>query len=155
MMLYLGSSSLVKLYVREPQSDQIKEWTEAAEIVATSRIAYTEVVSALDIRFKKTDLSAEDYERAVNAFHHDWEHIVRIDFDDREAGWFIKRYGLTRFGALHLSSAKLVITEYEKLRSASAKNGKTLPGLSLFFSSTDETLLRAATAEGLRVLPLV
>jgi uncharacterized protein len=153
MILYLGSSSLIALYAHEPQSDEIRSWVRVTEIVATCRIAYTEVISALDSRFRKGDISADDYERAVAAFNKDWEHLVTIDFDDREAGRFVKQYGLTRFGALHLSSARLIASEYEKLRRGRKGQGGSYLPLSLFFSSTDKTLVGAASAEGLKILP--
>jgi hypothetical protein len=99
-------------------------------------------------------VSVPDLERATDAFNRDWEYLVKIDFNDREAGRFVKQYGLTRFGALHLSSAKLILSEYEKQGSRRTKGGKSQSALNLLFSSSDEPLLRGARAEGLKILPL-
>ncbi len=154
MILYLGSSSLVKLYIEEPFSDVVADWVAVSEIVATCRVAYTEVMSALDIRFRKGDLVREDYDRALKGLAEDWPRIARVDFDDLEAGNLIGKYSLTRFGALHLSSAKLILHEYLQLQGVEGTNNDH-SGKTLFFSSTDLDLCTAAEAEGLRVLPLV
>ena len=116
MILYLGSSSLVKLYIEESFSDVVADWVRVSEIVATCRVAYTEVVPALDIRLRKGDLSREDYDRALKGLAEDWPRIAKVDFDDLEAGCLMVKYGLTLFGALHLSAAKLILNEYRQLQ---------------------------------------
>jgi uncharacterized protein len=153
MILYLGSSSLVKLYVEEPSSDVVADWVAASEIVATCRIAYTEVLSALDAHLRKGDLSREDYDKAMGRFTEDWQSFAKVDFDDFEAGSLISKYGLTRFGALHLSAAKLIFEEFRRLPVTEGTSGDHSK-MVLFFSSIDKDLCKAATAEGLKVLSL-
>jgi predicted nucleic acid-binding protein len=137
VILYLGSSSLVKLYVEEPSSDLVREWVKDAEIVATCRVAYTETISALDIRFRNGDLSKADYERVVKAFSKDWANFATVDFDEVDAGRLVKKHGLRRFDAMHLSAALLI---------------KRVRGdIALCFSSLDERLCKAAVSEGLKV----
>jgi predicted nucleic acid-binding protein len=138
MILYLGTSSLVKLYVEEKYSDVVREWVKEAEIVATCRVAYTEMISTLELRFKQNDLSQNGYDIIVKRFSQDWLNFAIVDFDEREAGLFVKKYGLNRFDAIHLSAAKLIKKEHHDI--------------SLSFSSTHENLCKAAAAEGLRVL---
>jgi predicted nucleic acid-binding protein len=138
VILYLGSSSLVKLYVQEPYSDLVREWVRQAEIVATCRVAYTETISALDTRFRVGDLSKHDYERIVKGFSKDWASFATVDFDEVDAGKFVKKHGLRRFDAMHLSAAILI----RRVR------GDTV----LRFSSLDERLCKAAVSEGLKVL---
>ncbi|HSB30165.1 MAG TPA: type II toxin-antitoxin system VapC family toxin [Candidatus Sulfobium mesophilum] len=138
MILYLGTSSLVKLYAEEPYSDVVREWVREAEIAATCRVAYTEIISALDIRFRGNDLTEREYEKFMKAFARDWINFAIVDFDDIEAGLLLKKYGLRRLDAMHLSAAKLI------------KKERT--GITLLFSSLDEKLCSAAAAEGLKVL---
>jgi predicted nucleic acid-binding protein len=137
VILFLGSSSLIKLYTEEPYSDIVREWVEQAEIVATCRVAYTEIVSAVDSRFKAGDMSRRDYELLTNGFTEDWVNLVVVDFDELETGRLIKKYGLRRLDAMHLSAAELI---------------KNQNDVSLYFSSFEKTLCKAAAAEGLRVL---
>lgn len=154
MILYLGSSSLVKLYFREPHSSTIMGWARAAEVVATCRIAYTEMISALDLRYKSKELTTNDYEAVVKKFSNDWAHFAKIDFDEYDAGLLVKKYGLKRFGAIHLSAAKLIKTEQKNLQPVFKTFRQDHADVSLFFSSVDEKLCRAASSEGLNVLPL-
>ena len=138
MILYLGTSSLVKLYVEEKYSDVVRDWVEKAEIVATCRVTYTEIISALELRIKQNDLSKSDYELIMKRFAQDWLNFAIIDFDEREAGSLVKKYGLTRFAAIHLSAAKLI-----------KKNNQDI---SVSFSSVDDKLRKAALTEGLKIL---
>lgn len=138
MILYLGTSSIVKLYIEEKNSDVVREWVKEAEIVATCRVAYTEMISALELRFKQKDLSKSEYDLIVKRFSQDWLNFAIVDFDELEAGFFVKKYGLTRFDVIHLSAAKLIKKEQNNI--------------SFSFSSADENLCKAATAEGLKVL---
>jgi len=138
MILYLGTSSLAKLYVKEINSDKVRDWVKNAEIVATCRVAYTEMISALELRVKQNDLSKNDYDLIMKSFSKDWLNFAIIDFDDREAGSLVKKYGLTRFAAIHLSAAKLIKKEHHDI--------------SVSFSSVDESLRKAALTEGLKTL---
>ena len=138
MILYLGTSSLAKLYVEEKYSDIVRDWAGKAEIVATCRVAYTEMISALELQVKRNDLSKSDYDQIMKRFSQDWLNFAIVDFDEREAGGLVKKYGLTRFAAIHLSAAKLIKKEHHDI--------------SVSFSSVDENLRKAALTEGLKVL---
>ncbi len=140
MILFLGTSSLVRLYFEEEYSRALRDWVREAEIVATSRVGYTETISAVETRLARRDLSQVDYNEFMKAFTRDWESYLIIDFNDIEAGRLVKNYGLRRFDAIHLSSAKLL--------------AGSDPNMLMFFSSADERLCRAAAGEGLKVLPL-
>lgn len=154
MILYLGTSSLIKLYLSEPHSELIRYWANVAEMLATCKIAFTEIMSAVDQRFKNGDLPKKDYDIFLKQFSEDWDHFVKLDFDDIEAASLVKKYGLTRFGAVHLSSANLIKKEHQKLLPSLKKSYGDQGELSLFFASSDEILRKAAAAEGLTVLPL-
>ncbi|MBI3592971.1 MAG: type II toxin-antitoxin system VapC family toxin [Nitrospirae bacterium] len=137
MIIYLDTSSLVKLYVEESRSSKVREWVEDAEIVATCRVAHPETISALDRRFRSGDLSKQEYDLLIGGFGRDWVNFVALDFDEIEAGRLVRKYGLRGFDAVHLSSAKIIKRDAD---------------VSLFFSSFDERLNKAAIAEGIEVL---
>ena len=140
MILYLGTSCLIKLYIEDAGSKTIRQWVGEAEIIATCRVAYTEAMSALAIRFNKGDLSEKDYNKLCEAFTRDWDHLSVVDFDDLEAGRLVKKYGLNRMAAIHLSAVKNI-----------QRAGNTIK---LAFSSIDDRLCKAAASEGLKVLSL-
>jgi predicted nucleic acid-binding protein len=139
VILYLDTSSLVKLYVEEMHSDNVREWLEEAELVATCRVAYPETMSALTRRFRSGDLSKNEYDELLQGFSDDWGSYVALDFDEIDAGSLVKRYGLRGFDAVHLSAARLFIKNVTE-------------SSHLVFSSFDTALNKAATEEGLTVL---
>ena len=138
MILYLDTSSLVKLYTLEAYAPLVKKWTEEAEIVATCRIAYPETMSAIKKRFRQGDLAEKQYEFVISKFAKEWGRFVAMDFDELEAGRLVKLYGLRGFDAVHLSAAKLLRDSQDDI--------------SLSFSSFDEKLNESASAEGFKVL---
>ena len=138
MILYLDTSSLVKLYVTESHSGLVRAWAEEAEIIATCRVAYPEMMSALNRRFKAGDLKKRDYDLLVKAFSGEWRRFAVIDFDEIAAGRLVAAYGLRGFDAVHLSAAG-------QLRSSG--NAPVVA-----FSSFDEKLNIAAAAEKFTVL---
>jgi predicted nucleic acid-binding protein len=140
VILYLGTSSLIKLYIEDADSGNVRTWVNEAEIVATCRVAYTEAVAALDIRFKKGDLQAKGYNLAYKVFTDDWPKFAVVDFDDLEAGRLVKKYGLRRLDAIHLSAAMSIRKEDSFIN--------------VSFSSASDRLCKAAAAEGINVLSL-
>jgi len=138
MILYLDTSSLVKLYVTEAWSGLVRSWAEEAEILATCRVAYPEMISALNRRFRTGDLTKSDYGLVVKTFTGEWRHFVVMDFDEMVAGRLAESYGLRGFDAVHLSAAMRLIAA-EKATAVA-------------FSSFDDKMNQAAAAEKLNVL---
>jgi len=138
VILYLDTSSLVKLYVAEAHSGLVRAWAEEAEIIATCRVAYPEMMSALNRRFKAGDLEKQDYGLLVKTFSEEWRRFAVIDFDELAAGRLVAAYGLRGFDAVHLSAAGLL------------RSSGNAPAVA--FSSFDEKLNSAAAAEKFTVL---
>jgi predicted nucleic acid-binding protein len=128
----------VKLYVTESHSGLVSAWAEDAEIIATCRVAYPEMMSALNRRFKTGDLSKQDYNGLMKAFSSEWQRFAVIDFDELVAGRLVAAYGLRGFDAVHLSAAGLI------------RSSGNAPAMA--FSSFDEKLNSAAAAEKFTVL---
>jgi predicted nucleic acid-binding protein len=138
MILYLDTSSLVKLYIEEEHCELVREWSTAAAQVATSRVARPETLSALARRAHRGDLAAGSFALITRAFESAWNDFIRLDLDEEFAGRLAIRHLLRGFDAIHLAAAC-------ELRDAVS------PGVVLF-SSFDLPLLRAARAEGLNCL---
>ena len=68
MILYLDTSALVKLYVKEPGSQAVRALLEKAQIVSTSRVAYVEMRAGLARKLRQGELSEEKYEHALSDF---------------------------------------------------------------------------------------
>lgn len=138
MLLYLDTSSLVKIFVEEEFSDPIRDWVAAAEAVLTCRVAYPEALSAFRRRRQEGGIKADEYRRLITGFQRQWRDIASLDFDELHAGRLVQKHGLRGFDAVHLASALSVLAV---TRTAT-----------LAFSSFDKALARAAANEGFTVL---
>lgn len=138
MILYLDTSSLAKLYVEEPHSEAVREWVSEAEVVATCRIAYPEMLSALNRRFRSGDLSEEGFRRLVDTFSKEWEDLLVVDFGEREAGKLATRHALRALDAIHFSA-------FQRIK-------KACQGIACVFSSFDKRLTDVVFQEGYPVL---
>lgn len=68
MILYLDTSSLVKVYIAEAGSDEVQALVASAAVVTTSRIAYPEMRAALARRRRERTLRLKDFIMAKRAF---------------------------------------------------------------------------------------
>jgi uncharacterized protein len=131
LRLYLDSSALVKRYVAEEGSDEVRVAMVAAERLTSCRLGFVETVRAVGLRV--------GYLGAKRVLD-DWGGfaVIEIDRDVAErAAQVALSEGLRAGDALHLAAAL----------AASAEN--------LVFATWDARLHRAARAHGLRTLPAV
>ena len=140
MILYLDTSSLLKLFLAEVHSDLVAQWAEAAEAIATSQVAYPEAMSALARRWSQGDLTGEELAVARERLDGAWPTYVLLQVNERMAGELAGDFLLRGFDAIHLAAA------YD-LRSR-------FPSEDLVFSSFDTDLIRAAGLIGLATLHL-
>lgn len=133
MILYLDTSSLVKLYVQEPGTQQVEGLVERAELVATSVVAYAEARAALARRRRESGLTPAEYRRSRTALDADWPRLLTLEVSEplaRLAGDLAEREKLRGFDALHLASYLTVAEEFR--------------GEDVRFSAADKALTRAA-----------
>jgi predicted nucleic acid-binding protein len=105
--LYLDTSSLVKLYAAEPGSDAVHKLVQAATMVATSTIAYTETRAALARRRRERALRPAAFTLARKTFEAEWPKYFTIEVTSAlcgQAGEFAERYRLRAYDAVHLAA---------------------------------------------------
>ena len=106
-MIYLDSSALVKRYIEEAGSDKINALLQENTIVATSRLAYPEILSAITRRHKAGDIATLAFEETKKAFRADWSFFAVVELRlevlqfvdriiDRHARRLPQRHGDTR-----------------------------------------------------------
>lgn len=138
-MIYADSSALVKRYVKEAGSVRLAEKLSSSDIVATSKLAFPELLSAFARKRRSRELSEKSFRGAVRRFEEDWKDFLVVDFHD-DLRPLIKslvvKYALKGADSVHLSSA-LWLSESSRM--------------SVVFSASDEQLLKAARAERLEV----
>jgi predicted nucleic acid-binding protein len=139
LILYLETSNLVKLYVREKDSEAVRVSVQASEAVATSVLAYAEARAAFARKLREQGITRDAYRTVKRALDADWPSFFVLNVSAgtaRSAGDLAERHALRGFDALHLASAI-------ELRAAGAAD--------LRFSSADDRLRAAAQAEGLEL----
>ncbi|HEX4960796.1 MAG TPA: type II toxin-antitoxin system VapC family toxin [Thermoanaerobaculia bacterium] len=135
MILYLDTSSLVKLYVEENGSTETARLVGEALLVCTSVVAYAEARSALARLRRERKLSEKGHKVAKTALDEDWPRYLAVEATRevwRAAGDLAEKHALRGFDSLHLSSFLHLA------------NGLGEP---VHFSSFDERLNGAAQAE--------
>ncbi len=137
MILYLDTSSLLKLYLDEDHSDLVQDWSSGAEVLCTSRVTYPEAMAAVARRRRLGDLGDDEFNSVRQALADDWPTMSSVDLNEEAAAELAVRLDLRGFDAVHLAAAVEV---------AVASEAPT------FFTSFDRQLNRAAKAEGLAVL---
>lgn len=137
MIVYLDTSALVKLYIEEPGSSEVRALVGAAQIIATSRVAYVEAWAGFARKFREGELSREEYSQMVKDLERDWKNYFIVEVSEsvaRLGGELTDKHPLRGFDAIHLTSALLL-----KNRTRSEVS----------FSCFDDRLKAAAQAEGL------
>ncbi len=108
MILYLDTSALVKLYVRETGSRIVAKLARESAALATSIVAYAETRAAF-ARLMRAGVTVEKrHHERLKQFNADWESFMRIELGHalaRTAGELAEAYALRGFDAIHLASA--------------------------------------------------
>jgi predicted nucleic acid-binding protein len=132
-MIYLDTSALVKLYVQEAFSEEVRE-AVAGQPVRTVSIAFVEALSALA---RKAELTEDERLSVTREFLKSWHRFRALSTDDvlESAGILARGHRLRAFDALHLAAAR-------ELGAPS----------SIQFAVYDQDLARAAREEGFQVM---
>jgi predicted nucleic acid-binding protein len=107
-IIYLDTSALVKLYIQEMHSDEVRMLVDTAESVGTSILTYAEIASAM-ARATRLQLISDDSARSTwNNFVNDWLNFTRLKLSmplTERAATLAWDYGLRGYDAMHLSAA--------------------------------------------------
>lgn len=107
MILYLDTSSLIKLYVEESGSTEVESLVREASLVCTSVIAYPEARSALARLGREGALTEEEHSSTKIDLMADWAHYLAVEVTPaiwRAAGDLAEKHALRGFDSLHLAS---------------------------------------------------
>lgn len=107
MILYLDTSSLLKLYVQEEGTPEVNARADAADHIATSIIAYPEAHAALARRHKEGALSKKELDSIIEDFRESWFRLLVVVLSMPvavRAGTLAMRFGLRGMDSIHLAS---------------------------------------------------
>ena len=141
MILYLDTSALVKRYLVEEGSLQVKQWISVAQPASTSLITRAEMGAAITKAVHLSWISAEQGQYALQWFRSEWETFGRLPISDatvRRADELACKHGLRGYDAVHLAC---VLMYQEGLNEPVA------------LATFDRLLWQAGQSEGLAMLP--
>ena len=136
----MDTGALVKIYVEETRSADVRENAKQAKGLATSRIAYAEARAAFARKRREQGLSRAGYRSVVNDLDRDWDDYFIVDVSEsvvKAAGILAESHALRGAEAIHLASAVALSKQV---------------GESVMFFCFDGRLAGAAGKEGLRWL---
>lgn len=141
MILYLDSSALVKRYVVEPGSEEVRRQIEEAEAVGTSAVSRVEVAAALAKAVRFGSLTREEAQAAHQAFRQEWADLIRLP---------VAEAVLDRAAALPWDSG---LRAYDAVQLAAATSWKDALDTQVCFATFDRQLWLAARDIGLAPFP--
>jgi predicted nucleic acid-binding protein len=108
MILFCDTSALIKLYIVESGSVELKAKVLEADAVAVCRIAWAEAHAALSRRAREVPEDALLIEQAKAALAADWPHFVVLEIDQRLvelAGEYADTFALRGYDSIQLAAA--------------------------------------------------
>ena len=137
MILYLDTSSLVKLYIEEEESSKVDDLVKSSEVTATSLVAYAEARAAFARRFREKAFTSDEHDCIKEFFDKDWSRYLILSVTEdmiKTAGDLAEKHALRGFDSIHLASA---LTLRRELSSP------------IVFSCFDDNLQKASEREDL------
>lgn len=108
MTLYLDTSALVKLYIKEQNSELVLTAVRSETVIVISNVGYAEARSALARMRDEQRVSRDEYRQAITDLNQDWSTFAHVDVVyplSLVAGDLAELYTLRGFDAIHLASA--------------------------------------------------
>lgn len=108
MISYFDTSAIVKFYISEIGSEEVREIFDLSDVLATSSISYIETISIFTRINNEKKLSDSDYKNLISNFKKDWEDLFVLKIDNiiiKTAGQFIESYKIKGYDSVHLASA--------------------------------------------------
>lgn len=142
---FWDSSALVKRYIVETGTPWVQATTHLStrNALIVARITWVEMQSALARRQREGSLTPEQVTKAMRAIRYDWSvqyRVVDLDQSLAElASQVVSRHALRAYDAVQIASALRIQPSFSGSRSTS-----------LTFVGSDDRLLIAAAAEGLK-----
>ncbi|QVL45616.1 MAG: type II toxin-antitoxin system VapC family toxin [Methylophilaceae bacterium] len=108
MILFCDTSALIKLYIDEDGSSELKIRLQESEAVAVCRIAWAEAYAALSRRARELPADVDNIEQAKVALAADWPHFVVLEIDQplvERAGEYADTFALRGYDSIQLAAA--------------------------------------------------
>ena len=139
MISYFDSSSIVKWFFDETNSETARKAKDSSSLAFTSMISLPEVMSAFNRAFLESRCTKPELEQIRNEFLRIWVKFQKIKVSEdliRHSGQLVFTHNLRGFDSIHLASALVIDNNSRE---------------TIFFSCFDDRLNRAARSEGMQI----
>jgi predicted nucleic acid-binding protein len=111
VILFCDTSALVKLYVREEFSDEVRTLAGSAKAIAVSRISWAETMATLARHVRESPSDAEAIEAVRSNFRIDWPSFAIIEVTQalvELAGDYADTFALRGYDSVQLAAARML-----------------------------------------------
>jgi uncharacterized protein len=139
--LYLDTSALIKRYIDEMGSPDVRAWIRSSDDKATTLITRAEISAAINRLLRMRQLSQEDYGNVLEEFRSEWQDFHRLPITEMlvaRADNLACEHNLRGYDSVHLAAALI---------------WQELLGLPVTLATFDGELAEAARASSMMVLP--
>jgi predicted nucleic acid-binding protein len=105
VIYYLDTSALVKRYYVEKGSVWMHSLFQPENVLATSKVAYAELLAALARKRREKDITETNFTHAIENFQQEWREFVIAEVTESvftDLLSLVKRHPLRGFDAIHL-----------------------------------------------------
>ncbi len=107
MNLYLDTSALVKRYIFEQGSEEVRSLVRSAGYLATSILSRAEMAAAFTRALRMDKIGKDDYEAALTKFRVEWRDYCRLVITEElvsRSDHLACQHGLRGYDAVHLAT---------------------------------------------------
>jgi predicted nucleic acid-binding protein len=108
LIFYLDASAIVKRYIDETRSAEVRAATQSSATLGTSVLSRAEVAAAIHKGYRSRTIDEAAATEAVRRFERDWPSLVRLRVNEKlvkYAAGLAWTYGLRGYDSVHLASA--------------------------------------------------
>jgi predicted nucleic acid-binding protein len=109
MLLYLDTSALVKLYVKEAHSDEVVKLLKQSDAAASHQLGYVEFHAAIARRQREGLWDDKTYQTVKQEFKQDWESYMVVKNNESlmlAAAELAEAFSLRAYDSVHLAAAQ-------------------------------------------------
>ncbi len=139
MISYFDSSSIVKWFFDEEDSETARRAKDSTDLAFTSVVSLPEVLSAFTRSFLESRCTKSELALIRDEFLRIWVNFQKIKINEdliHHSGQLVFTHNLRGFDSIHLASALLIDNNSREMT---------------FFSCFDKRLNRAARMEGMQI----
>jgi predicted nucleic acid-binding protein len=141
LILFCDTSALVKLYIAEDASREMRELAGRAAVVAVCRIAWAEMMAAVARRARESPGDAQTMETVRKRLSADWPHYAVVELTQaivELAGDYADTFALRAYDSVQLAAARSL---------------QEMAGEEVQFACFDTRLCKAARTLGMASFP--